>query len=244
MFGVERFDQIIAMLGDSRAVSVREMAKRLFVSEATIRRDLEALEKTGTVKRIYGGAVLVRQSNRDVPLYMREGEQAEAKEIIGKKAAAQVKDNDVIIIDASSTAYSIIRHLPAFSNLVVITNGLKAAMALGELHIKTFCTGGVMIDNSYCFVGRHAEKFIEQINADILFFSCRGVSSDGIMSDTSMEESQLRQVMFRHAKRKALLCARAKIGLEYFYTLGSIDELDNVFCEAELPEAWERRLQK
>lgn len=244
MFGIERYDHILAMLSDDHAVAVRDMAQRLFVSEATIRRDLEALEKMGTVKRIYGGAVLVRQTNRDVPLYMREGVHAEAKDTIGKKAAALVRENDVIFIDASTTAFHVIRYLPEHGNLVVITNGLKAAMALGERHIKTLCTGGTMIDNSYSFVGRHAESFIESMNADLMFFSCRGVSREGRMSDTSMEESQLRQVMFRHAKRKALLCASSKIGLEYFYTLGVIDDIDDVFCEAEVPELWQRRLQK
>lgn len=244
MFGIERFDQIIEMLGDDRAVSVREMSQRLYVSEATIRRDLEALEKRGMLKRIYGGAVLMRQTNRDVPLYMRESEQAEAKNIIGRKAAALVKENDVLFIDASSTAYHVVRHLPAQSNLVVITSGLKAAMALGERHIKTMCTGGTMIDNSYSFIGGHAESLIEKVSVDIMFFSCRGVSTDGLMTDTSVEETQLRQKMFRHAKRKVFLCASSKIGREFFYRQGHIEEMDDVICEAELPEAWQRRLQK
>lgn len=244
MFGIERFDQIIEMLSDDRAISVREMAQRLFVSEATIRRDLEALEKRGLIKRIYGGAVLMRQTNRDVPLYMRESEQAEAKNIIGRKAAEIVKENDVLFVDASSTAFHVVRHLPAQSNLVVITCGLKAAMALGERHIKTLCTGGTMIDNSYSFIGQHAESLIKNISADIMFFSCRGVTQDGLMTDTSVEETQLRQTMFQHAKRKVLLCASSKIGREYFYRLGQIDDMDDIICETEIPEAWQRRLQK
>ncbi len=244
MFEIERFEQILAMLGGDRPVSVREMSGRLFVSEATVRRDLEAMEKRGVVRRIYGGAVLVRQTNRDVPLYMRENEMTEAKNIIGKKAAELVAENNVIIIDASSTAYHVIRHLPENSNLVVVTNGLKVALALGERHIKTLVTGGSMIDNSYSFIGRHAESLIEKINADIMFFSCRGVSQDGRMTDTSMEESLLRQTMFAHAKRKVLLCASSKIGKEYFFTLGTIDDMDDVLCEKELPESWQRRLQK
>lgn len=244
LFGVERFDQIIEMLREDRAVSVREMAEKLFVSEATIRRDLDALEKSGTVRRIYGGAVLIRQTNRDVPLYMRESEHAEAKDLMARRAAEMVRENAVILLDASSTAFHVVPYLSADSNLVVITNGLKVAMELGRRHIKTLCTGGTMIDNSYSFIGRHAESLIENINADIMFFSCRGVSRDGLMSDTSIEETQLRQIMFRHAKRKVLLCDSSKIGREYFYTLGMIDEMDDVLCEAPLPEAWQRRLQK
>ena len=135
MFGVERYEKILEMLQGDRATSVKKLAKSLYVSEATIRRDLESLEKNGLIRRIYGGAMLLK-SNKDVPLYMRESEQTEAKNIIGKKAAALVKENDVILIDASSTAYSLIPYLTGFTNLLAITSGLKAAMALGEKHIK------------------------------------------------------------------------------------------------------------
>lgn len=244
MFGIERHDQIIGMLGDDRAVSVREMARRLFVSEATVRRDLDLMEKSGLITRIYGGAVLVRQSNRDVPLYLRESEQTDAKNTIGRKAAALVRPNDVLFIDASSTAYHVIRHLPAEANLVVITCGLKAAMLLGERHIKTMCTGGTMIDNSYSFIGRHAESLVSNIRADIMFFSSRGVTQDGLITDTSVEETLMRQLMFKQSKRKVFLCASSKIGREYFYRLGHIEEMDDVFCETDIPEAWKRRLKK
>lgn len=244
MFGVERYEKILEMLQGDRATSVKKLAKSLYVSEATVRRDLESLEKNGLIKRIYGGAMLIK-SNKDVPLYMRESEQTEAKNIIGKKAAALVKENDVILIDASSTAYSVIPYLTGFTNLLAITSGLKAAMALGEKHIKTLVTGGVMIDNSYSFIGRHAEHLIENINADLFFFSCRGITTDGRLTDSSMEESQMRQLMFKHAKRKIFLAASSKIGREFFYTLCPIDDVDDMICETEeIPEDWKRRMRK
>ena len=243
MFCMERYEKILEILQDDRATSVKKLSKLLYVSEATIRRDLESLEKNGLIRRMYGGAMLTK-SNKDVPLYMREGEQIEAKNSIGKKAAALVKDNDVIFIDASSTAYSLIPYLTGFANLLVITSGLKAAMALGEQHIKTLVTGGVMIDNSYSFIGRHAEHLIESMNADLFFFSCRGVSADGRLTDSSMEESQLRQLMFKHAKRKVLLATSNKIGRVFFYTLCPMDDVDDMICEAEIPEDWKKRMRK
>ena len=240
---MERYEKILEMLQEDRATSVRKLSKTLFVSEATIRRDLESMEKNGLIRRIYGGAMPVK-SNKDVPLYMRESEQTEAKNIIGKKAASLVKENDVILFDASSTAYSVIPHLTGFVNLLAITSGLKAALALGERHIKTLVTGGVMIDNSYSFIGRHAESLIENINADIFFFSCRGITSDGRLTDSSMEEAQMRQLMFKHAKRKVFLSASNKMNRGYFYTLCNIDDVDEMICEIEIPEDWKRRMKK
>ncbi len=240
---MERYEKILEMLQEDRATSVRKLSKSLYVSEATIRRDLESMEKNGLIRRIYGGAMPVK-SNKDVPLYMRESEQTEAKNIIGKKAASLVKENDVILFDASSTAYSVIPYLTGFVNLLAITSGLKAALALGERHIKTLVTGGVMIDNSYSFIGRHAESLIENINADIFFFSCRGITSDGRLTDSSMEEAQMRQLMFKHAKRKVFLSASNKMNRGYFYTLCNIDDVDEMICEIEIPEDWKRRMKK
>ncbi len=237
MFGEERHEQIIQLLRGGRIVSVAEIANRLYVSEATVRRDLNAMEKQGVIRRVYGGAVL-QSANRDVPLQMRETEETEAKQLIGRMAASLVKENDVIMLDASSTAYSLIPYLPDFKNLVAVTSGVKAALALGERHIKTYLTGGQMIDNSYSMIGKHAEDLIGSIRADVLFFSCRGITQDGYMTDSSVEETQLRQLMFRHAKRRVLLAAANKIGRDYFYILGKVSDMDDMICDQAVPEGF------
>ena len=126
----------------------------------------------------------------------------------------------------------------------MITNGIKAALELGKMHIKTLCTGGTMIDNSFSLVGHHAEGMIESICADIMFFSCLGVSAAGMINDTSIEEARLRQTMFKHAKRKVLLCDSSKFGKEYFYNLCPLSSIDAMISEIPLPEAWQRMIKK
>lgn len=237
MFGEERHEQIVQLLRDGRMVSVSEIAKLLYVSEATVRRDLTALEKEGVVRRVYGGAVLLG-NNRDVPLMMRETESLEAKQRIGRLAASLVKENDVIVLDASSTVYGMIPYLKEFKNVVAITSGIKTAMALGERHIKTYLTGGLMIDNSFSMIGGHAQEMIRSLNADILFFSCRGVTQDGLLTDSSVEEAELRKLMFRHCKRKVFMAAGSKIGREYFYVLGNAGEMDDIICDQAVPESF------
>lgn len=239
MFWEERHEQIVTLLRDGRMVAVTEIAKRLFVSEATVRRDLAALENSGVVRRVYGGAMLAG-GNRDVPLLMRETEQAEAKLKIGRAAAQLVKENDVLFLDASSTVFSMIQFLPDYQNLVAITNGVKTAMALSERHIKTYLTGGLMLDNSYSMIGHHAEEVVRSINANVLFFSCRGVSASGCMTDSSVEETQLRQLMFRHTKRKVFMAANTKIGKEYYYILGNVNDMDDLIFDQPVPAAFLR----
>ena len=166
---------------------------------------------------------------------MRETEAQEAKQHIGRIAAGLVHENDVIILDASSTVYSMIPYLKDFKNVVAITSGLKTALALGERHIKTYLTGGLMIDNSYSMIGGYARDMLETINADAVFFSCRGVSADGRMTDSSVEECELRKLMFRHAKRRVLMAAHNKIGRDYFYVQGHVSEIDDIVSDGPLP---------
>jgi len=237
MFGEERHEQIIKLLGDGHMVAVSEIAKRLYVSEATVRRDLNALEKEGLVRRVYGGAVLVG-ANRDVPLMMRENEELEAKQKIGRIAASLVRENDVILMDASSTVYNMIPYLRDYKNLIVITSGVKAAVALGERHIKTYLTGGRMIDNSFSLIGSQTEDFVRNLNVDTLFFSCRGVTEDGRMTDSSVQEAQLRRLMMKHAKRKVFMMAGKKIGRGYFYVMGKVQDMDDIICDTQVPSCF------
>ena len=150
-------------------------------------------------------------------------------------AYASSGDYDVIVLDASSTVYSMIPYLKDFKNVVAITSGLKTALALGERHIKTYLTGGLMIDNSYSMIGGYARDMLETINADAVFFSCRGVSADGRMTDSSVEECELRKLMFRHAKRRVLMAAHNKIGRDYFYVQGHVSEIDDIVSDGPLP---------
>ena len=58
MLAIERKKEILSVLRKEKTVIVGELAKRFGVSEETIRRDLDKLEKDGHVVKTYGGAVL------------------------------------------------------------------------------------------------------------------------------------------------------------------------------------------
>jgi len=153
MLPQERCAHILEALRKHSALEVGNLAAQLHVSEATIRRDLNKLEKTGAIQRVHGGATLGNKSNRDVPLPLREGVNALAKDTIARKAVKLIKPNDVIFIDASSSAAALVPYLPQNQNLVVITNAVKTAYHLGLRNIRTYLTGGDMIDNSFSCVG-------------------------------------------------------------------------------------------
>ena len=182
-----RRKRILEKILIQKNITVKELAKDLYASESSIRRDLAELEKEKLIKRVHGGAILEETGNSamKIPFMIRELEQIDAKVIMAKKAIEYVKDNDVIFLDASSSAYNIIPYLPLRNNLTVITSGVKALSKLGEYNIKTISTGGELLPTCLALVGEEAYKTIENFNADVCFFSCRGLSEDGKLTDIS-----------------------------------------------------------
>lgn len=233
----EREKKILEEILKNKKVTVRELAKILYASGPSIRRDLVSLERQNLIKRIHGGAILEENgiSSTKIPFVIREMEQSDAKIIIAQKAAELVNDGDVIFIDASSSAYNVIPYLALKNNITVITCGVKALNKLSEYNIKTICTGGTLIPSCQALVGDDAYNIIEQNNADIFFFSCRGLSDEGYLTDISTQENYVRRKMIKHSKKSYLLCASEKIGKKYYHNLCTVDDITGVISEKDVP---------
>ncbi len=173
-----------------------------------------------------------------MPRLIRENEAPDIKNIIGARAAELVHPGDVILLDPSTTCSYMVPYLPQHTDLLAITSGLKTALALSERHIRTMVTGGAVMDNSYSMVGSHTEPLLRNVVADAMFFSCRGVTMDGRICGSCIEEIEVRRMMAQHARRIVFMVPSHKIGREYFYTYGSLADVDEVICDEPLPAAW------
>lgn len=230
---IDREKQILEILLKEKEVKVRQLAKALFISEPSVRRDLQNLEKQNLIKRTHGGAMLEESalSKNKIPFLLREYEQSSAKAIIAEKAIDLICDNDVIFLDASTSCYYLIPFLVTKRNLTVITNGVKALTKLAEYGINTVSTGGALLNSCLALVGDEAYKTIEKYNADIAFFSCRGVSESGYLTDISPEENNVRRKMIKHSKKAYLLCATDKFGKSYFHNLCHENDINGIIHE-------------
>ena len=226
----DREKQILEILLKQKNVSVRELAKILFISEPSVRRDLSSLERQNLIKRTHGGAVLEETvlSKNKIPFLIREYEQSSSKVLMAQNAIELINDNDVVFLDASTSCYYLIPFLSSKRNITVVTNGVKALMKLAEYDINAISTGGTLVNSCLALVGEEAYKTIESFNADIAFFSCRGLSDEGFLTDIAPEENNVRKRMIKNSRRAYLLCAAEKIGKKYFHNLCHKDELDGV----------------
>ena len=215
--------------------SVSELAEKLFISEPTVRRDILLLKEKDVV-RCRRGIVSLKTglADRRIPLSIRDYEGTEQKRAIAIKAIKEVKDGDSVMLDASTTVACLIPHLARLKNILVITNGARTAVELNSFGIKTLCTGGEIAQECYAYIGPDAEAMLSRYNADVAFFSCRGLSDDGIATDTSILENSIRRIMMRNAKKKFLLCDSNKIGKKYISTLCNKNEVDGVISDVEI----------
>ena len=234
MSAYERENEYIRLLSE-REHTVKELATRLFVSEPTVRRDIVELKKKELVicKR---GLVTLKTSSPDkrIPMFIRDLEHPEEKQEIAAKAVNLIKDGYVVMLDASTTAYCLVPYLARFKNLFVITNGAKTAIALAAMGIRTLCVGGEITLESFSYVGTDAERTLRSYNADIAFFSCRGLTAEGLATDNSILENSIRRIMMSNSTRSFLLCNRSKFGNKYLHTLCDVQEIDGVISDRPL----------
>lgn len=213
-------------------LTVKELAGKLFVSEPTVRRDIIALVKKELIVCKRGNVSLkINYADQRIPLFIRNMEQNDEKRVIAEKAVSCIKDGDVIMIDASTTAFHLLPHLSDFKKILVITNGAKTAIELASMGIKTICTGGQLTEESFSYVGTDAESVLSRYNADVAFFSCRGITEEGIVTDNSILENSMRKIMMRNSKKSFLLCDKSKFGKTCLNTLCHTNDLDGVITD-------------
>jgi DeoR/GlpR family transcriptional regulator of sugar metabolism len=226
-----RQQQILDYLVHHHFASIDDIAQNIYVSGATVRRDLQKLEDKGFVRMVYGGVVLSEYSTGVVPVSLRDKENSAAKEYIAEQAAKLINDNDTVIFDSSSTVRRICRHIKSRKNLTVITNNLRVCQELKDTDVSVYCTGGALMKRRDCFLSHYAEEFLKQITATSLFFSSQGLLENGDIVGSSEEEIALRKIMLSRVKNKIFLYDSSKLGKEHPFKLCNISEVTHVISD-------------
>lgn len=233
----ERQQEILNFLRQKHFSTIKELSQVVYSSESSVRRDIKTLEQNGYVTQIYGGVVLSDYKNSVVPLSIRDTANSTVKDALAEEASHHITDGATIIIDGSTTARRIIKHINKFRRLKIITNNHQIFNEYEGEH-EIYCTGGRFLKKSNIFVGHLAEEFVKNISADILFFSSQSISEEGEITDISEEETHLRKIMLKRARKKIFICDSSKIGLEKTFRLCSKDDVDVIICDKPLP--WEK----
>lgn len=239
MLGADRRNRIIMLLHEKKSLYVQEIAKQFSVTEETIRRDFKILEKSGALVRAHGGAVLADDIKTEVPLVIREKVNVQGKDAIGKRAAQLVEDYDTIMLDASTSALFVAKHIKDRKGLTVITNAERVILELSSCEDMTLIsTGGILRQKSLSYVGRSAESAVRSYYAKKLFFSSKGFSPFRGLTDSTEQESEVRKIMMACSEQKIYLCDYTKFDKVGYINTAKIDELDVIITDRPMPSSW------
>lgn len=243
MLAIERRNVIMELLQNQQSVLVTELSKRFEVTEETIRRDLEKLEAEGLLKRTYGGAVLNKSTNVDVPFTIREGTNIEGKQAIGAKIAEYIDDGDSIMLDSSSTALHVAKFIKNKRKLTVITNSEKVILELADAkECKVISTGGTLKASSMSFIGHWAERAIGNYNVDKAIVSCKGVDLSKGITDSNEMEVEVKKAMVNSADKVFLAVDSTKFQRVSFVNILKFGDIDYIITDKKLNEEWEETI--
>ena len=234
MFAVERQKKIIEFLKSDGAVWVSKLSQELGVTEETVRRDLEKLEKQEALVRTHGGAIPVGESNHEMSLEKRKHLNSGAKEKLAKEAAKLVLPGDTVFLDASTTTFYMAKELKNMKDITIVTNSIRIITELSGLtNLKVIGIGG-FVSNNQSFVGTLACNYIDKnCYANKMFFSSRGVDAHGGILDSNEAEWAIKQCMMKNADKKYYLCDKSKIGRIGFAKLADFEEIDAFITEKD-----------
>ncbi len=209
MLTPERHRIILELLQEKELVKIQELVEATLSSESTIRRDLSQLEESKKLKRVHGGASLIKQKGEEPSIVEKTTQHTDEKDKIARLAASFIRDRDCIYLDAGTTTLNMIRYINA-KEIKVVTNGLPHLQELLECHIDAYVVGGYLKKRTGAFIGRGAIEGMKRYHFDKAFIGVNGIHSvmgyttpdpeEAILKKTAIELSQDAYVLADHSK--------------------------------------------
>lgn len=228
----ERQEKIVRLLTIGKRVKINDLVEQLDVSVATIRKDLELLEKENLLKRVYGGAVSITSKGFEAEFMSRELQNKEEKIAIAQQIADMVDDGDTIAIDNGTTTHIIAKYLLQKESLTIVTNSIMAAATLVKgKNCNVYFIGGHLRNIEMATSGILAIETVKKFSVDKSIVGCSGISRTGWITDFHLEECQIRKAMIDISKIAIVAADHSKIGIEAFAKVTGLKEIDTLVTD-------------
>jgi len=232
-------------LAKESSITISDIAGRLKVSEMTIRRDLEKLEKDAQVRRTRGGAVLRERMVFEFKYQGRQRAQLAQKKAIAQEARQWVKSGDRLIIDTGSTALQFAASLKDLSDITIITPSLAVASEVQFCEgIRVILLGGVLHRGSPDLTGPVTEHCLDLFSADWLFQGAEAVGADGKVYNVDLQLGQVDRQMRKRAEKVCLIADSSKIGKTALVETGSLADFDLFITDEGADPAFLEQMRK
>lgn len=230
----QRYEKIQNHLEAYKVIDNVALCKLLGVSEATVRRDLEWLEKQGVLERTHGGAILSQSMKVEPEYAARALAHPEAKRNIGAAAAALIEEGDTIFVNSGTTATQVIRNIPSGLKVSVATNNLSAALQVRDAKFELILLGGTYFSRSNAVVGHFANENLRRLNANKTFIGADGINLKYGYTVPSNPEAELVRLMIERTHGSVIVVADAsKWGVVSNFEVARIDEVQMLVTDDE-----------
>lgn len=242
MFGVQRLQKIREMVLEQEIVDVSSLSETLNVSEVTIRRDLDKLEKEGFITKTYGGAVLNKELKAERgPALKNSADHNEDISLISEIVLQMIEGDEAVFLGGGPISRQVVRHLPEKKKLKVITHDIFIA---AELHdnpsVKVTVTGGELVTSAGIMVGPCVLRMLKEIYINKAFIEVKGVDLKFGYSMESYDEIEIVREILNISKEVIALADCAKFDKVGFTKLGDLSLFKKVIGNKEIPEEYKR----
>ncbi len=230
----ERQNEILRILKENKTAGVNELAKDLFVSEATIRRDLAEMKSMGLIERSHGGAILPENAE-EISIFFRMEKNANEKERAATKAIPYIPPFKSVFIDSSSTALALAERID-LNFKTVVTNSLPTALQLSKKpNINLILLGGTVHFNTNSATGSWTARQMEDFAFDLVISSCAAVIGNETF-ERSLDQKEIKRAAFKRCKKKILVVDHTKFSAHGTYRLSALSDYDLVVTDTIPPE--------
>ena len=211
MLTEERFAKIVKMINQEGTVTVLELAQAIGISESTIRRDLNQLDKLGRIRKVHGGAtaVVLMSDGRERNMQEKYSRNIEEKRAIAAYAATLVHANDFVFLDAGSTTEQMAEYLEENTALYV-TNGITLAQKLAARGFKTMLLAGRVKASTDAVIGMEAVASLSQYHFTRGFFGTNGITVAEGFTTPDLEEAANKRAAMEHCRQCYVLADNSK----------------------------------
>jgi len=244
VYATERHEAIERQLSQDGRVSVVSLARSFGVTTETIRRDLDAMERSGALRRVHGGAVSAeRGSTSETAVTDRDQVRGAEKLQIARRALDAIADGfrGSVYIDAGTTTAALARELGAHlrergARAEVVTHSVPVAFELGaRSDVPVTIIGGRVRGLTAAAVGSQTVRAIDQLRPDVAFLGTNGLSAEFGLSTPDPDEAAVKRAIVSAARRVVVLADASKIGDEFLVRFAAIDEVDVIVTDAPVP---------
>ena len=232
IFAEERQNKILSLLRIKNKILVNDLCEEFGVSSATIRNDLNQLEKSGLLRRTHGGAIPSTKIMEELTSSQKDKTNFDQKKRLAEYAEGFIENGDTIALDTGTTTYALACALANKKNLTVITADIRIAALLEEFSgVSVVLAGGELRKGFSCTTGSITNKTLSSLKVDKIFLATNTVDSDGILFTPDIEQAYVKQTLISMGKEIFLLCDSSKFGRQSFSRFGSISDIDYIITD-------------